>query len=186
MVLNSHGKATVAGVVLLAGLLFVSSCVTAGDLFDPTFLQMLQIGERAANLPGEAPAIVLEVENGTDRVVEFRLTWRDAESTIQERTRSLGVGEKYSEALICPVEEMTLGDVSNLDDVGAIVRLGFGTASDPFIEVEPFGVLLQEGINYDCGDSVTFVVQPSGATLSGYRIFAQIRRSGAQTQTETP
>jgi len=186
VLLNSHGKAIVTGVVLLAGLLSTSGCITAGDLFSPGFLQVLGVGERVANLPGEAPAIVLEVENGTDRVIEFRLTWRDGESRIQERTRSLGVDEKYAEALICPIEEMTLGDVSNLDDVGAIVRLGYGTANDPFIEVEPFGVLLQEGINYDCGDSVTFVVLPSNATLSGYQVFAQIRRSGAQIQTETP
>ena len=176
----------VGGVMLLAGLPFISSCVNAEELLNPAFLQVLGVGERASNLPGEAPAIVLEVENGTERVVEFRLTWRDVESRIQERTWTLGVGEKYSEALVCPVEEMTLGDVSNLDAVGAIVRLGSGTANDPYIEVEPFGVLLQEGINYDCGDSVTFVVWPSQATLSGYRIFAQIRRSGAQTQAETP
>ncbi|GAF86848.1 unnamed protein product, partial [marine sediment metagenome] len=53
-----------------------------------------------------------------------------------------------------------------------------------YIEVEPFGVLLQEGINYDCGDVITFTILPSSATLSGYQSFAFIRRSG--TQTETP
>lgn len=186
MISNPHGKAMLTGVALLTGLPFLSSCLTAGDLFNPAFLQALGGGERVANLPGEAPAIVLEVENGTQRVIEFRLTWRDVESRIQERTRSLGLDEKFSEALICPVEETTLGDVSDLDATGAIVRLGTGTADDPFIEVEPFGVLLQEGINYDCGDSVTFTVLPSSATLSGYQIFAFIRRSGAQAPMETP
>jgi hypothetical protein len=77
---------------------------------------------------------------------------------------------------------MTLGDVGNLDATGAIVRLGGGTADDPYIEVEPFGVLLQEGINYDCGDVITFTILPSSATLSGYQSFAFIRRSGAQAQ----
>lgn len=186
MVVSSRGKAMVAGVVLLGGLLFGSSCGSPAELFNPTFLQSVGVGEAAANLPGEAPAIVLEVDNGTDRVIEFRLTWRDGESQIQERTRSLGVGAKFSEALICPVEEMTLGDVSNLSAAGAIVRLGSGSAMDPFVEVEAFGVLLQEGINYDCGDSVTFTILPSSATLSEYQVFALIRRSGAQTDTGTP
>jgi len=164
----------------LIGGLSAAGCVGIGEFLSPSFTQALGLGARAATLPGEAPVIVLEVENRSGRVIEFRLTWRDSEGEIQERTRTLGVGAKFSEALICPVEETTLGDVSNLDATGAIVRLGGGTASDPFIEVEPFGVLLQEGINYDCGDSVTFSVQQSGDTLSGYRVFAFIRRSGAQ------
>ena len=122
--------------------------------------------------------------------MEFRLTWRDGDGQIHERTGILGVGDKYSEALICPIEEMTLGDVGNLNAIGAIVRLWSGTAFDAFIEVEPFGVLLQEEINYDCGDVITFTVLPSSVTLSGYQSFAFIRRTGAQTwtepETETP
>ena len=81
---------------------------------------------------------------------------------------------------------MTLGDVSNLDAAGAIARLGGGGSADPFVEIEAFGVLLQQGINYDCGDSVTFTILPSSATLSGYQVFAFIRRSGAQTEVATP
>ena len=45
------------------------------------------------------------------------------------------------------------------------------------IEVEPFGVLLRNGANYDCGDGVTFAVTNSGATLSGYQVFAFIERA---------
>jgi hypothetical protein len=36
-----------------------------------------------------------------------------------------------------------------------------------------------EGINYDCGDGVTFAVQSSGTSSSGYQTFAYIRRSGS-------
>lgn len=186
MGVSTHGKLLGVGVVLLAGLPFWAGCAFAEGFLNPAFLQTLGLGVTVADLPGEAPALVLEVQNDTDRVVEFRLTWRDGEGEIQERTRSLGVGAKYSEALICPIEEMTLGDVSNLSAVGAIARLGAGQATDPFVEIEPFGVLLQEGINYDCGDSVTFTILPSSATLSGYQVFAFIRRSGEQTEQETP
>jgi hypothetical protein len=183
VVLKSHGRTIVAGAALAVGLLAADGCADIQNLLNPTFLQAIGVGESAATLPGEAPAVVIEVDNGTQRVIEFRITWRDAAAEVHERTEALGVGEKYAEALICPVEEMTLGDVGNLDATGAIVRLGGGSAADPYVEVEPFGVLLQEGINYDCGDVITFTILPSSATLSGYQSFAFIRRSEAQTQT---
>ena len=188
MALKPRRRTIVVGATLLTGLLFAGGCVDIQSAFNPAFLQAIGVGESAATVPGEAPAIVIEVENGTPRLIEFRVTWRDAEGEIQERTDALGVGQKYAEALICPIEEVTLGDVGNLDATGAIVRLGGGTFDDPYVEVEPFGVLLQEGINYDCGDVITFTILPSSATLSGYQSFAYIRRSGAQTQTgtETP
>jgi hypothetical protein len=185
VVVSTHGKAVVAGLALAAIAGCLGGCPGAEEFLNPSVFQSLGIGKVAANVPGEAPAIVIEVENGTERVIEFRVTWRDGDGQIQQRTEVLGVGDKFSEALICPIEEMTLGDVSNLDAVGAIVRLGDGTANDPYVEVEAFGVLLQEGINYDCGDAVTFTVLPSSLTLSGYQSFAFIQRTGAQTETDT-
>lgn len=149
-------------------------------------MQVLGSGETVAYLPGEAPAIVVEMENGIDRPIEYLISWRDAEGSVIRSTGYLRPGLKDGEVLFCPVAEVTLGDIGNLDSTGAIVRLGAGGSNDPFIEVEPFGVLLQEGINYDCGDSITFTVLRSGATLSGYQVFAFIRRSGAQTQMEAP
>lgn len=181
MVLSRHHKVAIAGAMLLAGLLAGAGCGSVLGYLNPEFVQTLGLGTRVATVPGEAPAVVLEVQNSIDRVIEFRATWRDSQSEIHERTRTLLPGETYSEALICPITEMTLGDVSNLDATGAIVRLGGGTSADPFVEVEAFGVLLQEGINYDCGDSVTFTILSSSATLSGYQVFAFIRRSDGQT-----
>lgn len=187
----NYARAAIVAPPLLVGALLAGGCPSPTEVLNPTFLNAVGLGERVASLPGEAPAIVLEVENGTDRVVEFRVTWRDAEQNIHEQTGSLAPGQKYAEALFCPVEELTLGDVSNLDATGVVVRLGDGSgiaayAGGPLIEVEPFGVLLQEGINYECGDNVTFRILPSQVTLSQYQTFAFIRRSGAQTQTQSP
>lgn len=185
MVPNRRATGLTAGVMLLAGTLLPAGCPVLTDALSPTILNATGLGERVASLPGDALAIVVEVENGTDRVIEFRISWRDAQEEAHEQTGVLGAGEKYAEALFCPVKELTLGDISDLDAVGVVVRLGAtgglqGGAGGPYLEVEPFGVLLQEGINYDCGDSVTFSVLPSQATLSGYQVFAFIRRSGAQ------
>ncbi len=164
--------------MVLAGVAALAGCVGLTEFLNPTFLAALSPGGGVADAPGEAPLVVIEVENGTSRVVEYRLTWRDSEGDISERTGTLAAGDKYGEAVICPVDEMTLGDVSNLNATSAVVRLGDGSSTAPFIEVEPFGVLLQDGINYNCGDVVTFRVLPSQATLSGYQVFAFIRRAG--------
>jgi hypothetical protein len=146
-------------------------------LLNPDFLSALGFGGAAANIPGDAPSLLVEVENRTDRVVETLVSWRDGDSNVHARSIRLTAGTRRGEALICPIEEVTLGDVSALSRTGAIVRLGNGTNQDAFIEVEPFGILLQDGVNYDCGDAVTFAVVNSGETASGYQIFAFIQRA---------
>lgn len=179
-------KLRLSGLVFVASALCLAGCTGVSGFLNPEFLQVLGVGQTVAYLPGEAPAIVVEVENGVDRVIEYQISWRDPQGVVQRETGTLGPGKKMGEVLFCPIEEVTLGDVSNLDGTGAIVRLGEGGSNDPIIEVEPFGVLLQEGINYDCGDSITFTVLSSSATLSGYQAFAFIRRSGAQTEMQAP
>ena len=157
-------------------------CLSSDSLFNATFLQQLYGGGSGnADLPGDAPAIVAEVVNETNRNVEYRFTWRDGDGQIQERSGALSPGDSYAEMLICTIQEITLGDVSDLTATGAIVRLGDGSTADPYIEVEAFGILLQEGINYDCGDSISFRILNSSATLSGYRVYAYVNRSGLQT-----
>lgn len=168
--------------IALAAGLASAGCGFSSQLFNAEFLNTIGFGGQAASLPGEAAAAIVGVENGVANVIEFRLTWRDANGRVQERIQTLEPGVKFAEAVICPMEEVTLGDVADLTSTGAVVRLGGQTSADPVIEVEPFGFLLQEGINYDCGDSVVFRVMTSGETASGYRIFAYLQRSGAQSE----
>jgi hypothetical protein len=160
----------------------LSGCAASiSSLLSPEFLNAAGLGSSVAALPGEAPAVLVELQNSTPRVIEARLAWRDSENQVVSRAGIvLGSGGKYAEAVICPVEEITLGDVSDLTATGAVVRLGVGAADDPVVQVEPFGVLLRDRANYNCGDVVTFAVEPSGVTASGYRVRALIRRSGVQ------
>lgn len=162
-----------AGIIMAAG-----GCTGLTAIFNEEFLQAAALGPRAASLPGDAPSLLVAIENRTTRVVQAQVSFRTSTSQVQSYTTLVEGGEKTAQALVCPISELTLGDVSNLDQIGAIVRLGVGNANDPFIEVEPFGVLLKDGANYDCGDSVTFAIVPSGATLSGYQVYAFIQRSG--------
>lgn len=151
------------------------------EFIDPAFLNSLGIGTQPVTTPGEAPAVILEIENKTSFVIEANLAWRTTDSgTVEQRPVSIGSSEKYSELVFCPLTRVTLGELGDSEAIGAIVRYGAGTAADPFVEVEPFGRDLVVNVNYDCGDVVTFTVLPSSQTLSGYQIFAFIRRSGAQ------
>lgn len=169
--------ATTALVAGSAGCASVTSA--AGALFNPDFLALAGVGSQVASLPGDAPALLIGLENRTAELIEIRVTWRDSEGNITARNKLLGTGQKLVEAVICPVDELTAGDVGNLESIGARVIFGTGLPDDPFIEVEPFGVLLQDGANYDCGDAVTFAVVPSVNTRSGYQLFAFIERASA-------
>lgn len=162
---------------LLGSGLLLFGCVGITDFFQPEFLEALQGTSHVASLPGDAPALLVEVENGTDRMITAMVSYRASDGNTDSFTTLIEPYEKTAQALICPVAEITLGELNNTSAIGAIVRLGAGGANDPYIEVEPFEAMLQAGINYDCGDAITFAVMPSNETLSGYRIYAYIRRA---------
>ena len=173
---STHRRIAAVGCVVLGLSLF--GCADVLNMFDPTFLEALGAQSRGASIPGDAPAVLVEVENRTGRNIEAQLSWRAGDSEVDFSIfGSMAPGEKQTQVLICPVDEITLGDVGDLDQTGAFVRLGDGGSNAPFLAVEPFGVLLKEGANYNCGDLVTFAIQPSSATRSGYQVFAFIRRA---------
>jgi len=164
-------------VVVVGFALWTAGCGQALSIFDPGFVQTVAGSAQAATLPGDAPAIVLAVENRTSLTIEAQISYRVQSDVVETYTAVVQGGQKTAQAIICPIEEITLGDISDLSRVGARVRFGLGTDADPYIEVEPFGVLLKAGQNYDCGDAVTFVVTTSSQTRSGYQTIAYIRRA---------
>jgi hypothetical protein len=171
--------------MLSAGLIAGLAGCSPEIFLNTEFLASLGFGQGAATLPGESPEVLVQVENRTDRTVEALLTVRTGEDDVAQRALTIPPGlPALGEAFFCPVSQLTLGDVANPNSVGAVVRLGNGGANDPVIEVEPFGVILESGINYDCGDSILFAVIPSAESVSGYQIFAFVRRSGSQTATQ--
>lgn len=163
----------------LAAVLALGSqgCGSISGFLNPEFLTALGIGESVATLPGDAPAIVLGVENRTSRTIEAVVSYRVGVDSVSSFVAVVEPGEKTARAVVCPIDAITLGDVNDLSSIGARVRLGNGTPQDPVIEVEPFGVLLRNGANYNCGDGVTFAITNSAATLSGYQVFAFIQRA---------
>lgn len=162
--------------------LLLAACIGPTDLLAPDFLSALGATPQVASLPGDAPALLVAVENRADRLVRATVSYRTGDEGVEVVNYRVEPAGRTAQALICPIKEITMGDVSDTRAIGAEVVLTSGQGQDdiaPFIEVEPFGVLMKEGINYDCGDEVTFAIQLSSATSSGYQIFAYIRRAGA-------
>jgi hypothetical protein len=167
--------AALCGAVCAATL---SGCVgSIESLFNDQFLTQVGATREAANIPGVAPAIVVNLENRTTRTVVAEISYRLETDTIEAATLVVQPGITTGRALVCPVLETTIGDLSSPDMPGVRVILGAGGPDDAFVEVEPFGVVLTEGVNYDCGDSITFAVMPSSSSRSGYTIVAFIQPS---------
>ena len=157
------------------------------NLLNPDMLSALGVGTRVSSLPTEAPGILVEVENQTDLWVRVVVSYRGSSSTPENYTAFVAPRSKSGQMLSCPISEITLGDVQNLETPGARVFLADNVTdsstldSFPYIEVDAFGVLLQDdgADNFDCGDGILFTVQTSSLAASGYQTFAYVRPSAA-------
>ncbi len=164
--------------------LLIAGCGYLPNLFNEEFLAAFGRGVDVANLPGDAPGLLVSVANVTNRWITVVISYRDGGDAVQNYTTTVGPGEKTGQMLICPVQELTMGDVSSLQAPGARVYLvdaSVASAAElvnaPYIDVEPFGTLLKDVVNYDCGDEVVFTVETSNLTRSGYQTYAYIRRA---------
>jgi hypothetical protein len=153
-------------------------CQSGIGLLNPEFVELLRPGSSAKGIPGDDPAILVYVQNLTDRWAVMTISYRTSADAVVQYTTSLNPGDKSGQVIVCPVTEITLGNVSDLSEVGVRVGARRGPLSsedplqEPFIEVEPFGILLVEDVNYSCGDALTFVVQPSDSSSSGFGTIA--------------
>ncbi|MCA9242759.1 MAG: hypothetical protein KDA32_02300 [Phycisphaerales bacterium] len=165
--------------LLGAAVLMATVGCTGVSFFNPDFLSALGVGAGVAQLPGDSPAIVIRIENSSGRPIVFELSWRDEMGRVERRDGVLGIVETFGEVVVCPVQDLTLGDVTDREQPGAYVLLGDGQVTDPFIEVEAFGIILQDEVNFNCGDVITFEVTSSGTSPSGYQVLARISRANS-------
>ena len=179
--------AIACGAVLVAAL---CGCglLSLNSYLNPDFLAALGLSEKVASLPGDAPGLLVTVTNRTSRPTQIFVSYRDPNDDVKSYTATLAAGDETSQMLVCPVKEITLGDVSSLTQPAARVYQVAGAVTDaatlaaaPFIEVDPFGVLLRDVVNFNCGDGLIFTIQDSAVTRSGYQAFAYIRPSSSGT-----
>ncbi len=175
-----HQTTTPFTLALALGLaVALGGCATPvlSDVLNPTFVDTLLGGDNVASLPGGAPAIVVAAENVTGRTADMQISYRTGADEVVSYVVTVEPGGRTAQAIACPVTELTIGDVTDATQSGVTVRLGVGLTTDPFLLVEPLGVILTEGVNYDCGDEVRFQLASSAETITGFRVFAFITRA---------
>src|SRR5262245_26114547 len=89
-------------------------CGVATGLLDPEFLGALGLGQRSASIPGDAPAVLIAFENRTAREATATISYREGTDRVRTNVFTVQPGRKIAEAFVCPISEVTVGDVSNL------------------------------------------------------------------------
>jgi hypothetical protein len=170
-----RGLSRILAALALTTTVGVTSCISPASLLAPELVDALSGSGSVASLPGNADALLVAVENRTDRVAEILISYRDSANGVQTYTAIALAGSRTATALPCPVNEITVGDVTNLANSGVQIILGQGGVDDPRLVVEPFGVLLRNDVNYTCGNEITFAVLPSSVSRSGFQVYAFVR-----------
>ncbi len=153
------------------------------SVLNPDLFSSLGLSSQSASLPGDAPGLLVRVTNSTGRTSQIVVSYRDEDSSVQSYTVTVGPGDSTARMLVCPIEEITVGNVSDLEEVGAVVYLADGAVSAeqadlvPFVEVDSFGLLLREEVNYDCGDAIEFTLRVATSAQSGYQVVAVVDRA---------
>lgn len=168
----------------VAAVLASAGCFSPLEILNDDFVEQITPGGGVATLPGGAPGVVVNVSNLTNLQAAVVISYRDGDGSVQVFTVTLQGGGESAQMLVCPVVEITAGSVSDLTAPSAVLALTTvpitgDLTSVPYLEVEGYGVLLREGINFECGDGITFVLTASATNASGYEIGAYIRSGGA-------
>ncbi len=170
--------AGVIGVLVGAGLAGCGA-LSLSNFLNPNFIASLGPTGTVSSIPGQAPGLLVRLENRVpDRWVSMQISYLDDQGQSQTDATQIAPNDASARMLVCPIAQITLGDMSNLQASGVSVFLGNDPNTAPIIEVEAFGTLLRSGVNYNCGDEIIFTVQPSSATQSGYQTIAYFRRAG--------
>lgn len=109
--------------------------------------------------------------------VGFSLDWRYAGGLtggLGFGGDGLAPGEDIGELVNCNITVITMGDVNDLTAPGAWLRY-HGTLDPVEQPLAPFGKLLQNGVDFRCGDVITFVTYNDSSLTRGYAIDYQVQ-----------
>ncbi len=156
---------------------------------NPNLTQSLGGTANLPTAPGETPYVLLRMTNaitgptigglptGAPVGVNYLITWRYAGGTTDMWGTSgggLAATEDLGVLIPCNVTVITMGDVDDLTADGA--WLAYHGALD-FVQeaLQPFGKLLQNGVDFRCGDVLTFVTYNDSSNARGYSVDYQVQ-----------
>jgi hypothetical protein len=158
----------------------------AGLGCNPNLVQSLGGESNVPTAPGQNPYILVRLVNavsvpasvsGTIPIpsgVGYLATWRYAGG--QRDVWGIGGGglaatEDYGRLVDCNMTVITLGDIDDLTVAGAWLIYG-GNVTQP---LKPFGKLLQNGVDFRCGDVLTFVTYYDPSSSRNFAVDYQVQ-----------
>jgi hypothetical protein len=137
---------------------------------NPSFVQSLGGAAALPTAPGQAPYILLRLTNAISvppsasasqpatvpTGVGYQLTWRYAGGQTGAwniGSPGLSPSEDIGMLVDCNMTIITLGNINDVTADGAWLIYGNNTTQP----LEPFGKILQNGVDFRCGDTLTFV-----------------------------
>ncbi len=151
-----------------------------------TFLSSTGMSSYVPSTPGANPYIILRFTNsilGPDQSPDelnqpgeacFWATWRYAggglDSIGGKGTNDMGAGMDYGVVLPCDLTVMTVGNVDDLTQPGAWITYNPGGESNVLQALPPMGRVLQNGVDFRCGDVITFMLEPNNAIPARFDI----------------
>ena len=149
------------------------------------FLDNLGLNSQVPTTPGQNPYIVLRWTNsveGPDQSgdepndpagVLFSSTWYYAGGSKDQFSwggAGLAEGEDFGILLPCTVTTLTVGDVDDTTSTGAWLSFASTDSSYVVTPLPPFGKNLSNGVDFRCGDVITFMIQPAADVAAQYTI----------------
>jgi hypothetical protein len=183
-------------ILRMALALCMGAALTWGGLgfgCNPAFVQSLGGAAYVPTAPGTNPYILVRVLNavsgatmpvppgsttlGAPVGIGFALDWRYAGGQpggLGLPGAGLAQNEDIGELVDCNMTVITMGDVNDLTAPGAWLRY-HGTLDFVQQPIVPFGKLLQNGVDFRCGDVITFVTYNDSSATRGYAIDYQVQ-----------
>jgi hypothetical protein len=153
---------------------------------NPSLIQSLGGEANVPTAPGENPYILLRLINGIavppsvsgtipiPSGVGYLATWRYAGGQRDAWAiggSGLAVTEDFGRLVNCNMTVITIGDIDDLTVTGTWLLYG-GNVVQP---LKPFGKILQNGVDFRCGDVLTFITYYDPSSPRNYAVDYQVQ-----------
>lgn len=185
--------------VLLAGLGMSLAWSSLNLGCNPNFIAALGGEASLPTAPGTNPYVLVRIVNLVEPPAVdpfggstapagylFYLDWRYAGGNNPYQTgpsmtwwyNTVGlspVGADYGQLVDCNITGLTMGNTSDLTQPGAFFDYNYGGTSSVLQPMAVFGKMLQNGVDFRCGDVITFVTYSLPEDSRSYGVDYQVQ-----------
>lgn len=167
MTMLLHNKRTIARTCLALAAAFL----LAGNVgcLNPAFINQVSNGSVVPTAPGDTPFVHVLVINATQELTASVLFgWTPDFQGYNSAGVIVFPEQQQGFLLACPVNQIGLGDPSNLITPAIILTTATGTEID--VPASAFPLVVAQGRDFRCGDTVVFTILDDSSSGYGIRI----------------